>query len=131
MEIDELTGRKLDITVYEKLHGDKITFLCADSIHVQDWFDRTIVLNHYSTDIAAAWELDGEKWDEKWEWNFEEWEGFLCVQAWTNLHNTDHTRSRLEPFGESVVEIANFPTKAAAYAIARCRAWLKACKGER
>jgi len=76
---------------------------------------------HYSTDIAAAWELDGDGW----EWSFDEteWRDTLDVTLFYNQSKGNHIEVR--------VKFYDFPTKAAAYATARCRAALKAEYAER
>ena len=80
-------------------------------------FTHTTAMPHYSTDIAAAWELDGEGW----RWEFEEniyptpVGSFLDVTVWT-----DHGWFSIDmPF-------ADYPTKAEAYATGRCEVFLLA-----
>jgi len=63
-------------------------------------------------DIAQAWELDGEGW---W-WSFTEYADTL--QALVLADNLRHANAS--------VKWVDFPTKARAYATARCRAYLKA-----
>lgn len=69
----------------------------------------------YSTNIAAAWELDGEGW----MWEFEE----IITPARSYLDVIVYTERGW--FGAEVL-FADHPTKAEAYATGRCLAWLKA-----
>ena len=117
-------GRELDVKVAKALGcdvrlGDMIDFCCGcgpryPPPHGQ-MPDCSIL--YYSTDITAAWELDGE-W---WRWVFEESvyttpaESFLDVTVWT-----DHG------WFSVTVPFADYPTKAAAYATGRCEAFLLA-----
>jgi hypothetical protein len=122
IDIDALSGRELDIAVHKELSGDTITFLCADGIHVVDWFEREIILKHYSSNIAAAWELDGDGW---------EWSSDDAV-----LHEVDGKTMEVSVYigpksYNGLVKWSTMSEKAAAYATARCRAWLKAKYAER
>jgi hypothetical protein len=76
----------------------------------------------YSANIADAWELDSEGWtwttcefiDSYFDYG-DKLEPWLAITAWFSS-KTEMT----------LVKFSDFPTKAAAYAVARCRAWLKA-----
>ena len=66
-------------------------------------------------DIAQAWALDAGP-DDEWYWTFSEYpHGLAC-----NLETSETTSEYVW------VKWADFPTKAHAYATARCRAYLKA-----
>lgn len=132
-DIDTLSGRELDIAVALELgavwcvpyHANcKALYLPEDTttrdIAPQDYptcKSYDLYISHYSSDVAAAWELDG-KW---WEWRFTQIysEGIAAIGAWVMLPESHRWIA-------SVVKAPDFPTKAAAYATARCRAWLKA-----
>lgn len=105
--IDELKGRELDIAVSQALG----VYFTWDNVR------------HYSTDLNAAWELPCEGW--RWEFD----EPAMCEGDEQELIVT-----ACPPFPSStetaVVTLADFPTSAAAYATARCRAWLKAKRQE-
>jgi len=77
---------------------------------------REICLDDYRPDlnIAQAWELDGEGW----EWRFLERSEYLVVSI-------EGASGRHSIYQVDVVW-ADFPTKANAYATARCLAYLKA-----
>jgi len=76
----------------------------------------------FAGDIATAWELDGAGW----KWYFEESSTLRgeLLRVWCR---PDHRR---EPDMVGVI-FADFNSKAAAYAYARCRCWLQAKQAER
>jgi len=76
--------------------------------------DSTVEVEDYrpDRDIAQAWELDGEGW----RWEFGERGSYLSARVVTERYVIRY----------ALVEWADFPTKARAYATARCRAFLKA-----
>ena len=87
------------------------------------WGSGTHISNYRpDRDIAQAWALD----DEWWGWNFAELGlgKYRRVEAEIILirANDDSTHDRFM----SVAYFLDFPTKAHAYATARCRAYLKA-----
>lgn len=137
-EIDKLEGRELDAAIAielgwhnEKLDtgdGKKIDCLvfetpddpyCWRKTFCPDWLKYGIEgdLPHYSTDIAAAWELDGEGW----RWQTAEF--FDSLAMWVYV-------PQAEDAFVTRINFADFPTKAAAYAVAHCRCWLKAQQAE-
>ena len=81
-----------------------------------NWFfdpdGNLIDIPDWPTDIAAAWELDGDGW------------------LWRTIE-TPYGVEVFNQFASAYVLFADFPTKSAAYAIARCRTWLKAKYAER
>lgn len=143
-EIDQLTGRELDAAVAVELGWKWL--LCNDesrvvfALYPPDMIARFPVLilrpeakdvledfraeswdmgiPYYSTNLADAWELDGEGW----EFDEMEWRDTLDVMLFYNQRKGNHIEAR--------VKFYDFPTKAAAYATARCRCWLKARQAE-
>jgi len=137
-DIDALSGRELDLTVAlfngyswyavepdlcivrrdtELMHPAWKRINPEDAIRAGD-FDTYVP--HYSVDISAAWELDGEGW----RWEFEE--HYKIVESplvWARCFMPEDVYT-----GEA--RFSDFPTKASAYAVARCRAWLKAKTAE-
>jgi hypothetical protein len=71
--------------------------------------------------IAQAWELDGEGW----YWEYIEFHSGYSNGPTTGLAVYVRDRNGGQIAGAGV-ELADFPTKAHAYATARCRAYLKA-----
>jgi hypothetical protein len=126
-EVDALAGRKLDIAVARELgilapgnHYQimRRTVLPDGSWQSTEWRD----LPHYSTEIAAAWELNGDGW----EWSFEEKNGLVFVTVFVD------GRAIPDSFDETFTncEVGEDKSKATTYATARCRAWLKARMAE-
>lgn len=138
-DIDSLSGRELDMAVARELgwrwmdcvsrrNIEFMVFVEADqqqkminrfnaSYHVGDVERNSDDCYPYSTDIAAAWELDGEGW---------EWSSDDAV-----LHEADGNIMEVSVYiGQKsyngLVKWSTMSEKAAAYATARCRAWLKA-----
>ena len=105
-EIDQLTGRELDAVV-------RIELMKCGRAAADDHFVS------YPERIAAAWELDGEGWC----WDFTE-------SPWSLMATINFENSIASTYVDAVVKFADFPTKAAAYATARCRVWLKAKQAE-
>ena len=118
-EIDELEGKELAEAVALKRGMTKAT----SSASGHAWFDTkgnmwTIAdkepglsgLYRPDRDIVQAWELG-----EGWIWGFQEhWWGLRIILETPNN------------YVRVPVNWADFPTKAQAYATARCRAFLKA-----
>jgi len=98
--------------------GSESTGLHPEKIEDDRFFDPGLKycgharLPRHSTEIAAAWEVD----QEGWEWDFAD--TALGVKATVYLPDTD--------YASAIALWAEAPTKAAAYALARCRAALKA-----
>ena len=106
VNIDALSGHELDRVIARELGIRSPLFPCC------------------STDIAAAWELDGEGWEWRLtEIPFED-ENIIAIGAWVKLPNAPHWIA-------SVVNLNNFSTKSTAQATARCRVWLKAKYAEK
>lgn len=74
--------------------------------------------DNYTEHIERAWELDGPEW----EWGNGESDGAMTV--WVYIPKS-------EKLFNARVFIADFNSKAAAYAYARCRCWLQAKQAER
>jgi len=81
-----------------------------------------------ASSIADSWTLDGEGW----EWVFREYveengtgKNVLSVETWVLLPSERYDANLTR------VYFADFLTKPDAYAVARCRAWLKAKTAER
>ena len=72
--------------------------------------------SHHSTNIAAAWELDGEGW----QWVFDE------IEDAVNTDGLDVLVWNGKGWHSVHVAWKDFPSKAEAYATGRCLAWLKA-----
>ena len=116
-QIDELKGRELDSVIAVELGIQVVRLDCGD------YFANTIGgLKHYSTNIAAAWELDGEGWE--WETYEDRFGLVIRVQHYNYAVYQDFFQRQ-----SAFVKWADFHTKAEAYATARCRAWLKARTG--
>ena len=142
-QIDELKGRELDAAIeielgarwlenperktytlyeadmlarYPGLQKRRSTKWAEPNQRMPSW---DISLPHYSTDIAAAWELDGEGWE--WETYEDRFGLVIRVQHYNYAMYQDFFQRQ-----SAFVKWSDFPTKSAAYAIARCRAWLKA-----
>jgi len=75
---------------------------------------------YWSTDIAAAWELDGEGW----MWEFDE------VEDAVNVDGLDVMAWNGKKWSQIHVVWAEFRSKAEAYATGRCLVWLKAKEAE-
>ncbi len=126
MKIDELVGRELDIAIVSAIknefRGYRITYYETEGISYPcvDGFERFVP----STNIAQAWELDGEGW--LWESR----EYIDDVEVGGDLH------PRLLEIGVytgrrtfyATVNLRRFTStsKLQAYATAHCRAYLKA-----
>lgn len=70
---------------------------------------------HYSTDLAAAWQID----KPGWRWEFSELSCGLDVILWSESGD-------LEKLGQAYILWDSVPDKATAYCLARCRAALEA-----
>ena len=117
MTIDELEGAELaaDVAVAQGLKYWK-----DFEVTPVAWWAKadgtafcTVAKYRPDRDIAQAWELDGEGWG----WVFDE----IVNNHLLILVEKDGRRSVIV-----TVKWADFPTKSAAYATARCRAFLKA-----
>ena len=149
MKIDELEGRNLNLAVskalgyqcYQFIGPDDTWYqlfapaevasrswaevLCGalldpDKWDVADLVDAADDLPQWATDIAQAWELDSEGW----LWRFGDdavTTGLLQVDLEVPAEG-DEPPDELRLY----VRLADFPSKAQAYATARCRAFLKA-----
>ena len=134
MNIDALTRRELDAAVAVELGAKwcipyhskpicKALYLPADAAtrtEAPDWVEvcgiPNLYIPHYSENISAAWELDGDEW----EWDFSEHPDELIAYVHDDKSDPMRTSAR--------VKLSDFLTKAEAYATARCRAWLRARK---
>ena len=107
---------KLDCSNYGGMNADYPLCMCADKAHADplSYLDRQIY--RYSTDIAAAWKLDGEGW----QWEFDE------VTDAANTDGLDVAVWNGKGWYSSHVAWKDFPSKAEAYATGRCLVWLKA-----
>ena len=126
MTIDELEGKALAEAVARAQGWRKEEpYPCK----TQEWLGENGRLNGWyvdnyrpDRDIAQAWELDGE-----WlAWSFREIGLGECqrviARATSIVANEDSTHDMFE----AQARFDDFPTKSAAYATARCRAFLKA-----
>ena len=127
---DELEGVELAVAVAERLEY-KIGEYEIDKSTMPSPFPRMMMWrdDHYEiyrpdSNIAQAWELDGEGW--RWlfseklggeSFKFGPYAGNLLVRLWTKDDIFSYVVA---------VNPADFATKAHAYATARCRAYLKA-----
>jgi hypothetical protein len=117
IDIDKLIGDELNTAVLIALGAELI---CGSHSVFWTLNDKRIPDKRYAWKIADAWTLDGDGW--RW-FQDETTDGKMIVYCEI-------------PFGKSVmlkrsvVSITDFPTKAAAYAVARCRVWLKAQQAE-
>ena len=118
IDIDKLIGDELNTAVLIALGAELI---CGSYSVFWTLNGRRISDKRYAWKIADAWELDGDGW----RWYFEESNTLRgeLLRVWCR---PDHRRE------SDMIEVffADFPTKAAAYATARCRAWLKAQQAE-
>jgi len=139
-EIDELEGRVLALAVMFARGGIPQAEIIKNHQFLLDGQRVFVTLNEDvwafddtkdgapgrpDLNIAQAWELDGEGW----VWMFQE----VChyrygdddppdrYELWVFVSRPDH----MGHF-EAEVTLTDFPTKARAYALARCRAYLKA-----
>lgn len=116
--IDELEGRELDIAIVEAIGnefgGYRIAYYETEGISYPcvGGFERFVP----SRNIAQAMELDGEGW----LWEFAERASYLMVAVKSDNRDSVYFKRY------TGVDWADFPTKAQAYATARCRAFLKA-----
>jgi hypothetical protein len=76
------------------------------------------IFKHYSTDIAASFEVD----KPEWQWTFKEDPTRLIVLLW---HKDVHPFLDKQPLAVANIEWDEVGTKAEAYALGRCRAALK------
>jgi len=121
-EIDDLTGEALSEAVALARGWKK----SRDTQQFSAWFwvddagvEQTAVAYYRPhSDIAKAWELDGDGW----LWKFVERGPYLMVGV-----TTGGSPRYTKYVG---VDWADSPTKAQAYATARCRAFLKAKAAE-
>ena len=132
MEIDELEGKKLSEAVARALgmreetagwwwNGDRSVFIGDDCPLIGEPAER---FYNPHRDIAQAWELDGEGWCM---WKFGEWkDGRVFAMVFRKHPDEDHEYGGGDVLALETAKMANFPTKAQAYATARCRAFLKA-----
>ncbi len=104
-EIRQLSGRELDLAVYEMLHGKEAAAIARK-------YGAGVAWVHKSLD--AAWKLDGNNW----RWVFS--------QAKLALHVTVFVGEIGNILAGLAVLFSDFPTKAEAYATARARVWLLA-----
>ena len=132
MKIDEMAGgREMDQLVAERVMGLCIKWekgvacpYCGGEMHFlgsRAWCLRCQEYRYhqykdYSTDIAAAWEVDKEEWY---------WELLERVNGLLVYVRIDNGRE-LQVIGVSHVDWAEVLSRQAAYALGRCRAALKA-----
>ena len=116
---DELEGVELAVAVaiadggYRQIHEDGSIWWRWPS-HSSSLI--SVSVKDYRPDLylEQAWELDGEGW----KWRFLERSEYLVVSI--------EGASGRHSIYQADVTWADFPTKAQAYATARCRAYLKA-----
>ena len=109
IDIDNLNGDELKIAIAIELGYTPNNWPPYSLGDLPDW----------PTDIAAAWELDGEGWQWRHTEIYLGEDDTTAIGSWIKLPEANH-------WIFSIVSLSDFPTKAAAYATARCRAWLKA-----
>jgi len=125
---NELEGVELAVAVAERLEykiGEyeivKGTMQSLPFPRMMMWRDDHYERYRPDRNIAQAWELDGEGW---------QWESIEFHSGFRNGHTTGllmEVRHLFKPgrIARTSVEFADFPTKAQAYATARCRAYLE------
>lgn len=114
MNIDKMkAGRETDALIAERVmgfseiwHGTMPSYWDGDAQRL---------LPRYSTDIAAAWEVD----KPEWRWLFCEHPKRLTILLWDGFLGDD-------PIATAHVKWDEVETKSEAYALGRCRAALKA-----
>ena len=125
-EIDELEGKKLSEAVARALgmreetagwwwNGDRSVFIGDDCPLIGEPAER---FYNPHRDIAQAWELELERT----RWTFEELREYVLAKADVVGYSPTYETKIFE----AIAYWADFPTKSAAYATARCRAFLKA-----
>ena len=119
-EIDELEGKALADTVAMARGWTQHAGRLSGIAH---WYDENGDMTkhqvyHYrpDRDIGQAWELDGEGWLWEFDEEYERHGNLLTANVWKGG----------DVLSSALVRFADFPTKAHAYATARCRAYLKA-----
>lgn len=146
IDVDTLSGRDLDEAIalengwhYEDINTEDGVIKCLiqyvenhdiwRKVYCRIWEQYEIEgdLPYYSKDIAAAWELDGDGW---------EWGGDDVVFSNHREIYPGHKVMEVSVYigNKSFNGFAPWDTladKAAAYATARCRAWLKAKYAEK
>jgi len=130
-ETDELEGSELARVVMSERGGVQIPDFHDGSLYALNGDELTItpdkivafrvkfggqVENRPDLNIEQAWELDGEGW----RWEFAERALYLMV----TVKSDDRDGVYFKRY--TGVDWYDFPTKSAAYATARCRAFLKA-----
>ena len=101
IDIDTLNGHELNRMIAHELGIKSCLFPC------------------YAENIEVAWELDGEGWQWRHTEIYLGEDDTTAIGSWIKLPEANR-------WIFSIVSLSDFPTKAAAYATARCRAWLKA-----
>ena len=87
---------------FDDLSGHELNRMIARELGI-----KSCLFPCYAENIEVAWELDGDGW------------------LWRTIE-TPYGVEVFNQFASAYVLFADFPTKAIAYATARCRAWLKA-----
>ena len=113
-EIDELEGEELADAVALKQGWEKVQAVYNELWRKPSGVYPRVQDYRPDRDIAQAWELDGDGW----VWYLAEASATLYVQI-------DKPGPRWKRWS-AAVRWDDFPTKAHAYATARCRAYLKA-----
>lgn len=118
-DIDNLSGQELKIAVAEALGYTRSEYIAGGHWFLMPDGSGLIRINDipdWPTSLDAAWELDieGARWESE-----EHYKIVKSPVVWVRCFAPDNGYT-----GEA--QFSDFPTKAAAYATARCRAWLKA-----
>lgn len=129
--VDELIGVELARAVAERRgweehdlfpdgwwDGERTWFTFEDHVHV-----KQSKIYRPDRDITQAWELDGEGWEWRFQEHTDEYIDGGYVDARILIDSGDEI-GHIRHYGGAI--IADFPSKAHAYATARCRAYLKA-----
>ncbi len=110
-EIRQLSGRELDLAVYEMLHGKEAAAIARKHGGGVAWYHKS---------LDAAWRLNME-----WGWHFAE------TSKKPGCPSELHTALQLKnDYIMMRVEFADFPTQAEAYATSRARVWLLAMNAQ-
>lgn len=119
-----MPGREMDALAAQVVKGYTLDYEFAESMgeptvkDLRDQYDEWGILPNYSTDMTAAWSLDRPGW----LWEFKETVNGLVARLIWQVDN-DWTKAHAR---ETFPLWADFPSKSAAYAWARCQLAIRA-----
>jgi hypothetical protein len=128
-------GREMDALVAERVMGFKVQIVerkrdTFGTYKVKHYRVGNGFLAEYSTDIAAAWQVD----KSDWYWVFSEMPNKLQITLYPSREAWDKRPFEMHPYPKESVHVDvrwdECKTKAEAYALGRCRAALLATEGE-